>query len=218
MKAVRVWEFPIRVMHWTNFLSIVGLSLTGIYIHWPFLSPNMPLTWTFGYGPMGLARMIHLICGIALSCGLAGRFLWAPIFGNKYSSLKEFFPFATSGGRKRLTEGLRYYLFLSRQPPHYLGHHAIAAFTYFLIFCLMAFQVLTGFALWSQMDPSGTVFSLTGWVFSFASNGYVRLAHYFALFLFLTFAMAHIYAMWIADLSEKNGGAGSMFNGYKYEE
>ena len=161
MKAVRVWEFPVRVVHWSNFLAIVGLCLTGTYIHWPFLSP-LPQSWTGGLGAMGIARLIHLVCGWALLTGLLGRFVWALFFGNQYSSLKEFFPYVSAIGRKRLSEGLKYYLLLSKQPPHYLGHHALAAISYFLVFCLMAFQVVTGFALWSQLDPNGTAFSLLG--------------------------------------------------------
>jgi Ni/Fe-hydrogenase 1 B-type cytochrome subunit len=216
MKAIRVWEFPIRLIHWTNFLAIVVLCITGTYIHWPFLTPNIPLSWTLGYGVMGLTRLIHLVCGWALLCGLVARFVWAPLFGNRHCALKEFFPWATAKGRQDLVGVLKYYTFFAKRLPHCVGHNALASMSYFFVFCLMAFQVVTGFALWSQMDPAGTAYALTGWVFGLASNGYVRFAHHSVMFAFTLFAMVHLYAMWIADLGEKNGSAGSIFGGYKY--
>ena len=218
MRAVKVWEFPVRVIHWTNFLAIVGLCITGTYIHWPFLASSSTVpAWTFGYGPMGLARMVHLICGWALMLGIVGRFAWS-LIGNRYAALSEFFPFLTAKGRSDIVGVLKYYALMSKRLPPHLGHNAVAAMAYLAIFILLAFQVVTGFALFGQYDPAGTAYSWFGWVFSFASNGYVRLAHYFVMFILFAFFINHIYAMWISDIAEKDGTAGSMFSGYKYEE
>lgn len=213
MKAIKVWEFPIRVIHWTNFLAIIGLIVTGIYIHYPFLAPTTtPDAWTMGY-----ARFAHLICGWTLMLGVVGRLLWG-LIGNRYASLTEFFPMFSSKGRRDLVGVLKYYSLLSKRLPPHMGHNALASTAYLAIFLLMAFQVVTGFAMFAQYDPAGTAYSLFGWVFSMASNGYVRLAHYFATFLFMAFFISHIYAMWISDIAEKDGTAGSMFSGYKYGE
>jgi hypothetical protein len=35
-----VWEFPVRLCHWLNVLSITVLFATGLYISSPLLSPN----------------------------------------------------------------------------------------------------------------------------------------------------------------------------------
>ncbi len=213
MKAVKVWEFPVRVIHWTNFLAIVGLCVTGAYIHWPYLATSLALdAWT-----MNTARFVHLICGWTLMLGVVGRFAWA-LIGNEYASLKSFFPFLTVKGRSDLVGVAKYYSFMSKRLPPNLGHNALAAIAYLVMFILMAFQVVTGFAMWAQYDPSGTAFKLFGWVFDIASNSYVRLAHYFTMFVFFAFFINHIYAMWIADIAEKDGTAGSMFSGYKYGE
>ena len=82
----------------------------------------------------------------------------------------------------------------------------------------MAFQVVTGFALFAQYDPAGTAYQVFGWVFTFASNGYVRLAHYFVMFMVIAFFITHMYSMWICALVERNGGVGSIFTGYKFRE
>ena len=34
---VYAWEFPIRLTHWLNVLSILTLSVTGLYIGFPFI-------------------------------------------------------------------------------------------------------------------------------------------------------------------------------------
>lgn len=211
MRAVKVWEFPVRVVHWINFLAITGLCLTGAYIHFPFLATaTRPDLFAMGY-----ARIIHFTCGWALMASLGGRFLWG-LVGNKYARLSAFFPFLTAKGREGLAGVLKYYAFLEKRSPPHMGHNELASLAYLGIYLLMLFQVVTGFALFSQSDPNGTAAVLFGWVFSVTSNGWVRLAHYFSMFLFMAFFIFHMYAMWISAIAERDGSAGSMFDGYKY--
>lgn len=202
------------------FLAIIGLCITGTYIHWPFLasSTHTVPAWTFGYGTMGFARMVHLICGWTLMLCLIGRFLWG-IIGNKYASLANFLPFLSARGRAEMVSVIKYYMFMQKTPGvHHKGHNAVALVAYLGFFAMMAFQVITGFAMFGQYDPAGTAFKTFGWVFEFASNGYIRLAHYFVMFLVFAFVINHIYAMWICAIAERDGGAGSMFSGNKFTE
>lgn len=209
--VVKVWEFPVRVIHWTNFLSVVLLGVTGAYIHWPFLStPAGPAPWL-----MGWMRLIHFVCGWALMLGLIGRWGWSFV-GNRYANVKEFFPVFYKERRKDIAGVLRYYTFRSRQLPPHLGHNALASMVYLGVFCLMWFQVISGFALFGQYDPNGFAYKLFGGVFSVVNNGWLRLMHYFAVWIFAAFFINHIYAMWVSDLAERDGTAGSMFSGYKY--
>lgn len=209
--VVKVWEFPVRAMHWTNFLAIVGLCITGVYIHWPFLSqPAGPAPWL-----MGWMRFVHIVCGWGLMIGLLARFAWSFV-GNRYANIKEFFPIFYKKRREDMVDVLKYYSFLRRSLPPHLGHNALASLAYLAFFVLMWFQVISGFALYSQYDPNGTAYRIFGVVFHGISNGYLRLAHYFAMFVAFAFVINHIYAMWVSDLAEKDGTAGSMFSGYKY--
>jgi Ni/Fe-hydrogenase 1 B-type cytochrome subunit len=209
--VVKVWEFPVRVIHWTNFLAVVLLSVTGAYIHWPFLStPTGPAPWL-----MGWMRLVHFVAGWALLLGLLGRWGWSFV-GNRYANVREFFPIFYKERRRDIWGVLKYYAFASRHLPPHLGHNALASMVYLGVFCLMWFQVITGFALFGQYDPNGTAYALFGWVFRLAESQWVRLAHYFAAWVFAAFLINHIYAMWVSDLAEKDGTAGSMFSGYKY--
>jgi len=209
--VVKVWEFPVRALHWTNFLAIVGLCITGAYIHYPFLSPPRgPAPWLMGY-----ARYVHFVCGWGLMIGLLCRWLWS-LLGNKYAGTKEFFPFLYADRRRNLMDVLKYYLFAKRHLPPHLGHNALASLVYLAFFCLMWFQVVTGFALFGLYDPNGTAYQIFGVVMETFGNGWVRLGHYFVMFVVFAFVISHVYAMWVSDLAERDGTAGSMFSGYKY--
>ncbi|PLX41170.1 MAG: Ni/Fe-hydrogenase, b-type cytochrome subunit [Deltaproteobacteria bacterium] len=211
IKAIKVWEFPIRVIHWTNFVSVVGLSVTGAYIHFPFLSTaNNPDAFVMGY-----ARAIHLSLGWLLMLGVIGRVIWG-LMGNRFARLRNFLPFTYPEGRENLVDVIKYYTFASPRPSGTLGHNALASMAYLSIGLIMIFQVVSGFALYSQADTGGTAYALFGWVFEFMNNGYLRMAHYFSMFIFASFFITHIYAMWMSDVAERNGSGGSMFNGYKY--
>ncbi len=209
--VVKVWEFPVRMIHWVNFLAIIGLCLTGAYIHWPIFSTAE------GEGPwlMGWARLVHISCGWALMLGLLGRWAWS-LVGNRYAHTKEFFPFLYAKRRQDLWDVLKYYLFLKRHLPPHLGHNALASCAYLGFFLLMWFQVITGFALFAKYDPAGAAYQIFGLVLQFAHPMWIRFAHYFVMFLVFAFVIAHVYAMWVSDLAEKDGTAGSMFSGYKY--
>ncbi|TAL16940.1 Ni/Fe-hydrogenase, b-type cytochrome subunit [bacterium] len=211
MKPVKVWEFPVRVIHWTNFLAIVSLIVTGIYIHYPFLATaHMPDLFV-----MGWARTVHFVSGWMLMIGVAGRIIWG-IVGNKYAKLRTFVPFTYASGRENLVAVFRYYTLMSPRLPPRLGHNAMASMAYLAIGACMIFQIISGFALFGQYDPAGMANSLFGGIFVFMSNGYVRLIHYFMTYVFIAFAMFHVYAMWMSDIAERDGCSGSMFNGYKY--
>lgn len=218
MRVIKVWEFPIRAIHWLQFFSIVLLSFTGVFIHWPYLaSPSFLPSWTLGYGSMGLARLIHLSCGWALLACLAGRFVWG-IIGNSYAKLINFFPYLTKSGREDVADALKYYTFMQPKMKHHLGHNAMASMSYTVFFTMIAFEVLTGFAMWSQMDPNGTAYQLTGWIFTYVSNAYVRLAHHFVMYMVFGFFITHIYAMIASDIIEQNGIASSIFSGFKFDD
>src|SRR5512139_3736772 len=106
--VVKVWEFPVRAVHWTNFLCVVGLIFTGGYIHWPFLRTlDGPAPYL-----MGWMRLAHLILGWGLLVGLLARWYWS-LVGNKFASTKEFFPFLYPARRRDMVGVFKYYAFTS---------------------------------------------------------------------------------------------------------
>jgi len=161
--------------------------------------------------------MVHLICGWTLLACLLGRLVWG-IIGNRYAKLGGFFPYLTKSGREDVADALKYYTFMSRKMRHHLGHNAMAAMSYTVFYTMIAFEILTGFAMWAQYDPNGTAWSLTGWLFAYINGGYVRLAHHFVMYLVFGFFISHIYAMLASDIIERNGIASSIFSGFKFDD
>jgi Ni/Fe-hydrogenase 1 B-type cytochrome subunit len=204
-----VWEFPVRATHWVNMFSIVILSVTGLFIG----SPETLVHSTSSY-VMGWARLVHFTTGYIFAVSVVSRIYWSFV-GNRYASWREFVPFVTADGRRRMVETLRYYLFIDRTPPHVVGHNALAGATYLLVFVLYLVMVLTGFALYGQYAPVGVISTLTGWLFLIVSNQGVRLVHHLTMWFLIAFAIHHVYSAWLMDVKEKGGVVSSIFGGYK---
>ena len=79
---VYVWELPVRIVHWTIVLALIVLSVTGYYIHHPFLAgggaPGHP-----GF-TMGTIRFVHEATGFVFTAAVLFRIYWAFV-GNRYA-------------------------------------------------------------------------------------------------------------------------------------
>jgi Ni/Fe-hydrogenase 1 B-type cytochrome subunit len=205
-KPVYVWEVPVRLTHWVNFLAILVLSATGFYIGNPILGGSVSL--------MAWMRGIHRITAWVFVASLALRTYWA-FAGNEWASWRELFPYLTHEGRRVMARTFLYYTFLRREPPGTVGHNPLAGLAYSAVVTLMFLQILTGFALQS-LGGDGWRGVLFGWTFSFASLQGVRLAHHLIMWLLLGFAVHHVYSSLLMDAEEKNGLMASIFSGYKF--
>jgi Ni/Fe-hydrogenase 1 B-type cytochrome subunit len=209
LKEKYVWEVPVRVCHWMNFLAIIVLSLTGIYIGAPKSLALNPTQFV-----MGWVRLVHFVAGYVFAISFVARLYWAFV-GNRYASWREFFPFLNREGRANMKEMFRYYTFQERKVPHPEGHNALAGATYLLVFVLYLVLILTGFALYVEHAPQSLGHRLLGWMFLLFSNQGMRLTHHVAMWLLIGFAIHHIYSAWLMDVEERGGVMSSIFGGYK---
>ncbi|MCF6179292.1 MAG: Ni/Fe-hydrogenase, b-type cytochrome subunit [Geopsychrobacter sp.] len=205
-----VWEWPVRLTHWFNVLSILVLSVTGFYIGDPKLV--VPHTSDF---MMGWVRVVHFGFAYVFAVSLIVRILWMFI-GNQYASWKAFCPWATKEGRKHILGTFTYYTFLRKKPPYVVGHNALAVMAYSVVFLLFFVQIISGFALYSQYDPMGIWASTMAPVLSSFSTQGLRLTHHLIMWLVIAFAIHHVYSAWLMDVKEKNGTLSSIFGGYKF--
>jgi hypothetical protein len=56
----------------------------------------------------------------------------------------------------------RYYTFIGKKISYEVGHNAMAAMIYLMVYILFAVQIVTGFAMYSQYSPSGFWNTLAG--------------------------------------------------------
>ena len=203
-----IWEGPIRIIHWINFFCILILSITGYFIHDPFMS------WAQDPYIMGKMRYIHYLVGIVFATSLLGRIYW--IFTGEYYATWRAFPNPfNKKDRETFWAYIKFYTFLGRDTPHILGHNPVAFLAYTLLFALFFLQVLTGFALWGQSDTGSTLYAVTGWVFGIVSNQWVRWFHFLVMFLIGGFVINHIYSVVLFDFKSKSGEVSSIFSGWK---
>ncbi|HLO27233.1 MAG TPA: Ni/Fe-hydrogenase, b-type cytochrome subunit [Geobacteraceae bacterium] len=204
-----VWEVPVRVTHWVNVLSIITLSVTGIYIGTAKTLAHEPSQFI-----MGWIRFVHFVAAYAFSISVASRIYWM-FAGNKYASWREFVPFLTHEGRQRMFDTLKYYTFIGKKAPHPVGHNTLAGTAYLAVFGLYLIMIGTGFALYSERAPLSLVHKLTWWMFILFSNQGIRLTHHMVMWLLIGFVIHHIYSAWLMDVKERGGVMSSIFSGYK---
>ena len=140
---VYVWELPVRVSHWFIFLPVVVLSFTGYYIHNPFIVAKSTTTFL-----MATMRFIHLVAGFVFISAFLLRLYWF-FKGNSWANWRAFIPI-----HRRQWRGMggmvAYYSFLRKDLSHHVGHNALAAMTYLLMFTLMLIEIITGLTLYTQ--------------------------------------------------------------------
>lgn len=208
--SVKVWDAPLRLLHWSLVLSIVVLTVTGWYIGHPFLSrPPGPATGNL----MGWMRTVHLAVGWVFTVVLLARTGWA-FRGNRWARWDQIIPVAKYR-RDLIRPSVEYYAFRRLEPPPVVGHNPLAGLTYLVLFGMFGLQVFTGFALEALHDPGGLMGTLTGWAFHVLPVPQVRLVHALIMWLTWGFVVHHVYSAWLVDREERSGELSSIVVGWK---
>jgi Ni/Fe-hydrogenase 1 B-type cytochrome subunit len=208
---VYVWEVPVRVTHWLIAISIVVQSVTGFYIGYPFITAPGPGQQAV----MGTMRMIHGWTAYVFICAVLVRVLWM-FTGNKYANWDKFIPVHRPRYRG-MWASLRFYLFVLRRPPGFVGHNPLAGVTYTLVFALYFLAILTGLTLrGGSADVESPVRWFAAWAPLFGGFQSARWIHHAVMWLLLGFAVHHVYSGVLTSTLERNGTMESIFSGYKF--
>jgi Ni/Fe-hydrogenase 1 B-type cytochrome subunit len=208
MVRVKVWDFPVRILHWTLAACIAVLSVTGFYIADPLFGSSSPSGYT-----MGIVRTIHITAGWIFVAVLAARVYWA-FAGNRWARWDQLLPVSRERWRM-IRPSIEYYLFRRLEPPPAVGHNPLAGATYVVLYAMFALQAITGFALEALDNPHGLMWDLTGWVYTVLPIPEVRLFHYLVMFLTFGFIIHHVYSAWLVDKGERSGEISSIITGWK---
>jgi Ni/Fe-hydrogenase 1 B-type cytochrome subunit len=206
---VYVWELPVRISHWFIFLPIVVLSFTGYYIHNPFIVAKSSTTFL-----MATMRFIHEIAAFVFIGAFLLRLYWF-FMGNNWSNWRAFVPI-----HRRQWRGMggmvAYYSFLRKDLAHHVGHNALAAMTYLLMFTFMLIEIITGLTLYTQVRGKWALGWLFGWIPRVIDIQHIRLLHFCIMFAFFAFVIHHVYSAVLVSWEERNGLIESIFTGYKF--
>jgi len=203
-----VFRVSLRLVHWTVFLAIVVLSLTGYWIG----TGDLP-AGPGGDFQMGWVRYIHTIAGWSLLTALLLR-LYLFFYGNEYVRWADFIPYRKEHW-KQIKEMLLYYTFLRSHYPHAdFNHNRLAALTYLVVYALLGFMVVAGFALYGMAFSVGWQAWLT-WPIAFITAPTLRLMHHMGMWLIWGFALHHLASAVLVDHETRGGLMGGIFSGYK---
>jgi len=216
-KRVFVWEVPVRIFHWVNFIAITSLIATGILIgNPPAIMSGVEATNQYWFG---INRFIHFASAYIFTLNILYRVFWS-FMGNKYANWKVFFPF-TKKGLKKLKEVLVTDIFLINPKKydfshHSVGHNPLAAIGYAGFFILVIVQIATGFGLYAD-NATWWFPKLFTWVVPLlGGDAFTRLTHHIVMWIIIMFTVLHIYLVFFHDWLDGRGETSSMIGGYKF--
>lgn len=182
------------ITHWINLLSMVFLTLSGFYIHYPL----------FG-GFMGLARGTHFFWMFVLIINLTLRIILAffvkdavmPDTREQELDIKNWLP--QKANRHQMWPWIKYYLFLKKDHPISGKYGVLQKIAYIATIPITFIAAYTGFCLWGPTSGWAFFHAGTTWVASLFNAGGgadpmpMRILHYYMMWVVLIFTMAHVY-------------------------
>lgn len=205
---VRVWDLPVRVVHWLLVASIAVLGVTGFLIADPVLSPAPATDW------VTWVKAIHAFTAYVFIALILARVIWLFRSPNRWCRWKQWIP--TNRERRRgIIESLRFYLFFDREPPPVVGHNALAGLAYTVLYLMFGVEILTGVALWGVQGEHWAA-TLTGWLLLLVPLQVVRFIHHLIMWVICAFLIHHVYSAWLIDRVEGSGVMTSIFSGFKF--
>lgn len=181
--------------HWINLLAMFFLTLSGFYIHFPFVG-----------GLMGVARGTHFFWMFVLLINCLVRLVF--LFTVKDSNMADgsgskadiasFLPQAEN--RHQLWPFIKYYLFLKKEAPIQGKYNPLQKMAYAIVPLLIILAAWTGFSIWGP--TSGWDFFVqsrmlvSNWFGNVDGGGdpmNMRILHYWTMWLILIFTAAHAY-------------------------
>jgi Ni/Fe-hydrogenase 1 B-type cytochrome subunit len=212
LRALYVWEMPVRLTHWLIAGAIVVLAVTGIYIGNPFLLAPGAAGERF---VMGTMKAVHFWAAIVFALSVLARIGWM-FAGNRWASWRELLPFERHR-RRDIPGTLAFYSFLRSRPPETVGHNPVAGLTYALVFLLYFVEIGTGLALYSvsaHVDSPLHLFAFLAPVFGGLQTA--RWIHHVVMWLLIGFVVHHVQSALLVSRAERNGILDSIFSGYKF--
>jgi len=189
-------------------ISIAVLSVTGYYIHDPYIYglSNRPFL-------MGWFRFVHEAFGMLFLAFFLLR-LYLFFGGNKWEGWRQFIPLSKDRFNE-MWQVTRFYAFLRPTPVSKIGHNQMAAFSYVGIYALVLVEIVTGLVMYQRLLDNAFLRALVGWVPNVISLQNLRLIHFFLMYVFVAFGILHVYLSLLVSRVETRGLMDSIFIGYK---
>lgn len=188
-----IWDPFMRITHWWMAFALLLQFITGAALS--LLDGIVPET---AHDQLAQA---HYTIGYAFAAALGARLFWL-FAGPPHASWRELVPL-TPEQRNAWLATLRYYFSGFRaKPPRSYAHNAFAGPIYIGFFVIAATQAAMGIVLSRMPDEERMHSSLLEW-------------HETAFYLLLIFVVAHVAAVVLRELRDREGLISAMIHGYK---
>ena len=212
-RYVPVWDWQLRMLHWTAVFCILVLALTG------WLMGSAHITY-LGTGNdtffIGWLRLAHFIFGWVLLTTALLRVAGLFISSTKYQRWQALFPITMTDIRNLFKVMKNYLLCIFEHGPHYIGHNPLQQIFYTFTYAVAAVMAVTGFIMIGQANPGGLIMHTFGRLAPLLGGlQMVRVIHHVATWYFPMFIIFHVYLSVRADLLDRSGTMSSMVSGSK---
>lgn len=208
-KEYYVFSPFLRIFHWVMVVAIVVLFFTGLYIATPLVSTSLEPTYSAKV--MDIVRDVHFTAAFLFLAAFILR-----VYGFVINRGDRLFPHFWKGHFYRdSVEVIMHYMFLKSSHKPFL-RNPLARATYFVMYFVIGFEALTGFALFFGKNPDSIFSTLLGFVTILCGNEMnVHLVHHYIAWLIAIFAIGHVYLVFRTEFMEHEPEVSSMVNGYK---
>ena len=158
-----------------------------------------------------------MVCLDFFVCNYLVRIYWGFV-GNRYARFSNYIPVKKEHWQE-IWKVMKFDILQVHEQTFFsIGHNALAAFTYFILFLAFLFQVFTGFAMYSAMSHHWFA-GLFAWVVPLMGGDFaVRQWHHVMMWIFVVIALVHVYLVIYHDYIEERGVISSMVGGTKFIE
>ena len=215
LEETRVWDWQTRVLHWLNAIMILTLLITILgYEGMEWLGVEKPTRLPL--------KEFHAYAGHIFAVTFTLRIIWAFV-GNEYARWSDINPFK----REKLGAAwkkLKWYAGGMRGTHEVsVGHDPLASLLYVALFIVLAAQVVTGiilsgaeFAIAPGVYPAVYIETTVGPETFHSITEAAEEVHEFGLLFIIFFAVAHLGAVIVHELTGEEGLISSMIHGKKY--
>ena len=216
-RRVYVWEFPVRLYHWVTVACMVALVATGLIMgRPPAIASSGEASGAYWFG---IVRFVHFVSGFVFFFAFLVRVYWM-FAGNSHASWRNFLPITPTALKRQAREVAQVVridvLQIDKKPVDYLGHNALAAWSYAAMFAATIFVSATGFALYAPMSQAWLPRLFTWIVPLLGGDASVRFWHHAATWFFLLFTVVHVYLAVFHEVVEAKGEISSIISGSRF--
>jgi Ni/Fe-hydrogenase 1 B-type cytochrome subunit len=207
-----------RWVHWIRFFSIIVLTVTGFYIAYVFVAPEVSSEPTLFL--QAKMRMIHEIFGFLLiAITLYKTYVF--LFDKSKVQKLEIISAKDALSPKIWIAQIKYYLFLGEHPQLKGVYNPLQFAAYVMLYLMVALLSLTGLILYVHIyhdGLGGALYPVMRW-FEALMGGLanVRMIHHIAMWIVLIFVPVHIYMVIFNSIKGKEGALDAVVSGLKFK-